>query len=102
MPRKLRYTKEAIADLEAARGWQTQPGSGAAGIRRVQAIRAAIRRLKTMPCLHARGERPGTRELSVEGHRIVYAVNPDTNRNDTAGDVLVLAVFGPGQDRSTL
>jgi hypothetical protein len=43
VPRVLRYTDEAIADLAAIRGWQTQPGSGAAAIRRLKALRAEIR-----------------------------------------------------------
>jgi hypothetical protein len=55
--------------------------------------------LQRTPCLYAKSEALGTREVSVEGHRIVYEVNPDTGRNTTAGDVLVLRVFGPGQDR---
>jgi hypothetical protein len=29
-------------------------------------------------------------------------MNPDTGRNDTAGDVYVLRVFGPGQDSGRL
>jgi hypothetical protein len=29
-------------------------------------------------------------------------VRPDTGRDETAGDVIVLRVFGPGQDRGTL
>jgi hypothetical protein len=45
---------------------------------------------------------PGTRELPVEGHRIVYEVHPDTGNNVTAGDVTVLRVFGPGQSRHSL
>lgn len=32
----------------------------------------------------------------------MYVVRPDTGRNDTAGDVLVLRVFGPGQSRERL
>jgi hypothetical protein len=32
------------------------------------------------------------------GYRVVYEVVPDTNDNATAGDVRVLAIFGPGQD----
>ena len=99
MPRKLRYADEAAGDLDAIARWQTQPGSGTAGARRVRAIRAAIRGLKQNPCLYARGADPGTRELPCEGHRVVYAVEPDTGDNATAGDVTVLAVFGPGQAR---
>ena len=30
-------------------------------------------------------------------HRIVYRVDPDTGESSTAGDVRILAVFGPGQ-----
>ena len=99
MPRILDFTDEAIDDLAAMRGWYSQPGAGAAAKRRAQAIMAAIWRLREMPCLHARGDRPGTREMSCEGHRVIYRVDPDTGSNATAGDVLVLAVFGPGQSR---
>ena len=41
----------------------------------------------------------GSRERVIEGHTVVYAVDPDTNDSRTAGDVYVLRVFGPGQDR---
>src|ERR1039457_687251 len=103
MPRRLRYTPEARDDLDAARRWQTQPGSGPAAIRRVKAIRAAIQRLKLTPCLHPVGQHPGVREPPCDGgYRALYEVLPDTGRNDTAGDVQVLRVFGPGQDRGTV
>jgi plasmid stabilization system protein ParE len=97
--RTLRLARQAIEDLTAVRRWQSQPGAGAGGAARVRRIRAAIRTLKVHPCLHLKGERPGTRELSCERHRIVYRVDPDTGRDATAGDVLVLRVFGPGQAR---
>lgn len=102
MPRDLRYADRAIADLEAVVDWQTQPGSGAAAVRRVKAIRAAIERLRDVPCLHVHGEHPGTREMSCQGHRVIYEVVPDTGRNATAGNVTVLRVFGPGQSRDRL
>ena len=41
------------------------------------------------------------RELPCEDHRVMYIIEPDTGRNDTAGDVLVLRVFGPGQSRKS-
>jgi hypothetical protein len=45
-------------------------------------------------------EHPGTRELPCEGgYRALYEVHPDTGRSETAGDVRVLRVFGPGQLR---
>lgn len=102
MPRQLRYTDDAIRDLEGVRRWQFQPGSGPAAIRRVKAIQAAIRNLKRMPCLYAAVDHPGVRELPCEGHRVMYVVEPDTERNDSSGDVLVLRVFGPGQSRERL
>ncbi len=40
--------------------------------------------------------------LPVEGYLIVYEVNPDTGQNDTAGEVTILAVFGPYIGRRTL
>ena len=40
----------------------------------------------------ARGARP-----CDGGYRAMYEVRPDTGRDETAGDVRVLPVFGPGQ-----
>ncbi len=101
MPRRLTYSDEAIADLSAIRGWLTQPGSGRAARQTLFSIRASIRGLRRHPCLFALGEYPGVRELPCKGgYRAFYRLVPDTGRNDTAGDVLVLRVFGPGQDRS--
>ena len=39
------------------------------------------------------------RERPVEGYRVAYEVRPDTGEDRTAGDVTVLRVWGPGQDR---
>ena len=36
------------------------------------------------------------------GNRAYFRVRPDTGRNDTAGDTLILRVFGPGQSRGRL
>jgi hypothetical protein len=33
---------------------------------------------------------------------VMYLVEPDTGRNRTAGNVLVLRVYGPGQSRERL
>ena len=40
------------------------------------------------------------RERAVEGYVIVYEVVPDTGIDRTAGDVHVLRIFGPHQDRN--
>ncbi len=103
MARRLIYAQEARDDLEAARGWLTQPGSGPAARRKLAAIRADIRRLQQHPCLWPAGDHSGVRELpAAEGSRVFYKVEPDTGRDETAGDVRVLRVYGPGQDRRRL
>jgi plasmid stabilization system protein ParE len=99
VPKRVSLSDQAVVDLNAIYRWQLQPGSGPAAKRRLQAIRDTIARLRHYPCLYARGDQPGTREVSSEGHRIVYVVDPDTGRNADAGDVTVLRVFGPGQLR---
>jgi plasmid stabilization system protein ParE len=99
----LRYTDRALADLDAINGWLTQPGAGAAARRKLSAIRAAIRRLRIHPCLFPVGQHAGVRELPCDGgYRVLHRVAPDTGRSETAGDVIVLRVFGPGQDRGSL
>ncbi len=96
--RAVRFTAAAAQDLTSARRWFTQPGAGAIAARRLRRILAAINRLADHPCRHPREGR--NREFSVERHRVVYRVIPDTGRDATAGDVLVLGVFGSGQARN--
>jgi plasmid stabilization system protein ParE len=103
VPRELIYAPEALADLEEATIWLTQPGSGPTAWRRLAAIRDSIERLCEHPCLWPVGQHPGVRELPCEGgYRALYEVVPDTGRDGTAGDVIVLRVYGPGQDRRPL
>jgi plasmid stabilization system protein ParE len=103
VPRRLRYTENARDDLDAARAWLTQAGSGPAARRRLAAVRADIRQLKQHPCRYPAGQHPGVRELPCDGgYRALYRVHLDTGRDATAGDVLVLRVFGPGQSRDRL
>lgn len=103
MPRRLHYTDDALADLDAIRRWQSQPGSGLAARRRLTAVWTAIERLRQHPCHYPAGDHPGVRELPCDGgYRALYEVHPDTGRNETAGDVRVLRVFGPGQSRERL
>lgn len=100
MSRQLRYTDDALDDLARIADWLTQPGSGDTARRRLTAIWAAVEKLRDHPCLWPIGRHPGVRELPcANGTRALYEVSPDTGRNETAGDVVVLRVFGPGQDR---
>lgn len=99
MARSLSYSREASADIEVVRWWYAQPGAGRTAQRRIRAILAAIGRLRQHPSRYPHGDHPGTRRMAVEGHAVIYEVIPDTGHDATAGDVVVLRVFGPGQDR---
>ena len=98
--RRLTIVRGAARDLDSARRWLTQPGAGGHAARRLAALGAAIRDLREHPCRWPKGEHTGVRERHVEGHRVSYEVVPDTGDDATAGDVTVLRVFGPGQDRT--
>lgn len=100
MIRSVTISPEAAADLIAARRWLLQPGSGQVARRRLRNIRSSIRALKQAPCLWAIGDHPDIREIPVEGYRVLYMVEPDTGSNDTSGDVIVLRMFGPWQERT--
>jgi plasmid stabilization system protein ParE len=103
VPRTLIYAPQARDDLDSIRLWLTQPGSGPAARRRLTAIRLAINRLLDHPCLYPVGPHPGVRELPCDGgYRALYDVLPDTGRSETAGNVRVLRVFGPGQSRDRI
>ena len=103
MRRGLIYAPRAREDLDAIRRWLTQPGAGPAARRRLTAVRIAIERLREHPCLYPVGQHPGVRELPCAGgYRALYRVIPDTGLDETAGDVRVLRVFGPGQSRGLL
>jgi plasmid stabilization system protein ParE len=55
--------------------------------------------LRQYPYLGAESaEIPGHRQIVVSGYRIIYQVNPDTGDSATAGDIRVVAIFGPGQE----
>ncbi len=100
MPRRLIYAPRARDDLKAVRRWLTQSGSGPAAWRKLATIRTEIRRLQQTPCLWPFGQHAGVRELPCTGgYRALYEVIPDTGSNATAGNVRVLRVYGPGQDR---
>ena len=77
-----------------------QPGSGSAARRVLAGIRSDLLHLQENPCRWPVGQHPGTRECPCAGgYRVIYEVIPDTGRDETAGDVRILRVYGPGQDR---
>jgi plasmid stabilization system protein ParE len=98
MQRKVITAPEAAAGLRQARSWLTQKGSGPNGRARWEQLRDARRMLKTHPYLGPEAaDHAGMRCLVVSDYRIIYRVIADTGDSASAGDVLILAVFGPGQ-----
>jgi plasmid stabilization system protein ParE len=99
MRRSVTIDPEAARALEAARLWLLQPGSGAGAARRWEALRRAPRNLQRYPYLGpASQDFPGRRQIVVSRYRIIYKVDPDTGDSQTAGDIRIIAVFGPGQE----
>jgi plasmid stabilization system protein ParE len=96
LPRRVVLSPQAQRDLRRVVGWQTQPGSGTAAHRRLNALIASIDALIAHPCRCPRID-AGQRMMVVARHSVIYRVAPDTGRDETAGDVLVLRVIGPGQ-----
>ncbi len=85
MPRRLKVSDEARGDLNQARGWLHQPGSGKVAHGRYKALTAAIRTVRTEPMRYrVNPEDDSERIVSVEGYRIIYKVTPDTGDNETA------------------
>ncbi len=98
MPRKVFVSRDADNALADARDWFEQFGSGPAAWRKWRALRDAPDALLAFP-YRGRPSRDfkGCRQLIVSGYRIIYEIHPDTGDRATAGDVYILAIFGPGQ-----
>jgi len=101
MARRIEYSPRSLLDLTQMRRWMTQRGAGIRAKERARRIAAAVRELRIDPVKWPKGELPGTRQRVVEQYTIIYFVDPDTDDRQTAGDVYVLRIFGPGQDRRT-
>ncbi len=98
MARRVTTAPDALEALRQARAWLTQKGSGPRGLARWTALRDSRKKLRTFPYLGVAIEgRPGRYQIVVSDHRLIYRIEPDTGDSVTAGDILVLAVFGPGQ-----
>ena len=98
MARRLTTAPDALQALRQARAWLLQKGSGTRGQARWTALRGGLKGLRIYPYLGAPiAGQPGRYQLVISEHRVIYRVEPDTGESATAGDVRVLAVFGPGQ-----
>lgn len=101
--RQVTIAPRARLDLTQITRWLTQPGAGPVATGRLRRIRDAIDGLADHPCRFPSIQYRGIRELPCGGgYRAFYRVRPDTGRDETAGEVIVLRVFGPGQSRSRL
>lgn len=69
------------------------------GLRRWERLRDASDRLVLFPYAGERAAHPGHYVLveRSSGYRLVYTIDPDTGDSRTAGDITIVAVFGPGQ-----
>ena len=98
MTRKVSTSPAAAEAFRQARAWLLQTGSGQNGRARWDALRSARRRLRDYPYIGtASSELVGRRQFVVSGYRVIYRVDPDTGDSATAGDIRIVAVFGPGQ-----
>jgi hypothetical protein len=98
MGRSVTIAPGAAIALREARLWLTQEGSGVDGRRRWAELKNARRRLREWPYFGGPSrEHAGHRQLVVSGYRILYFVDSDTGDSGTAGNVRIVAVFGPGQ-----
>ena len=99
MPRGVFLSEAATRDLLRVREWYSQPGAGEKAQAKVRHILEAIEELRDRPTSFAKGGKHGTRTRLVERHRIVFRVENDTGDNGTAGDVEIVRIWSPGQNR---
>ncbi len=97
MARNIGLTPAAQRDLREVRLWFRQPGAGRTAETGFKRIVSAINGLARYPYAHAIKEPPRVRMLVCEGHRILYTLAPDTGITSTAGEVVLIRIFGPGQ-----
>jgi len=86
---RLRLTRRAVADLDRAKRWYTQAGSGQVAARRLASIGAAINDLAVSPLIGRLDTQQGVRRLARQGHVIIYKVSPL--------EIVIVRILGPGQ-----
>ena len=98
MARKVVTSPDATRALKEARRWLRQPGLGPIRERRWTALRDARRALGRHRHFGVVSrEISGHRCLLVSDYRVIYQVSPDTDDEQDAGDIRIVAVLGPGR-----
>jgi plasmid stabilization system protein ParE len=101
MTRKVRTAIPAARALRQAQLWLLQPGSGQNAGKRALALRHVARDLRDHPYAgRAIPQNPAYRQLIVAGYVLIYRIDPDTGRAETAGDIEIVDVFGTGQEQN--
>lgn len=90
---RLRVLESARSDLLEIKAWLTQPGSGRRAWARYSAVVQAVIDLRSGSHRWPFGDQADVRERPIEGYRIYYRVD------DGQGQVEILRIFAPGQDR---
>jgi plasmid stabilization system protein ParE len=100
---RLRLAPEALSDIERHRVWLTQEGSGRRAHRNLAAIVNAIDGLTRAPLRWPLSpDHHGYRNRIIGGYVIIYRVDADAGAATASGDISVLRVFAPRQDRRIL
>ena len=93
---RVEFTARARKDLQAAKQWLTQPGSGRRSHGRYLGMLNAIADLTASPHRWPASDHVGFRKRSIEGYLVIYSI--DGGRQT----VTIRRIFSPGQETSTL
>jgi len=91
----LRIAERARQDINEAKAWLTQPGSGPRGQARYAKLNQALLDLRETPLRWPKGDYDA-HERPIEGYRIFYTVD------EAAGRIVVIRLYGPFQDPAGL
>jgi mRNA-degrading endonuclease RelE of RelBE toxin-antitoxin system len=90
------FTARSRKDLQQAREWLTQPGSGRQAHLRYLSILKALSDLSVSPFRWPISDHVGFRKRPIEGYRIFYSIDGARRM------VVVRRILGPGQDTNSL
>jgi plasmid stabilization system protein ParE len=99
MTRKVKTALRAARALRQAQLWLLQPGSGLAAAKRAESLRHVARFLRDQPYAgRAIPHNPSFRQLTIAGYLFIYTISPAKGQEETAGDIEIVDIFGPGPD----